>query len=69
MNTQPQMANATGVKDCVIHLMLKEGKTELAPTEPERMMEEFRVRATQVGSVLEGILHEPHGQALWGLNE
>jgi hypothetical protein len=69
MNTQPQMANAASVKDCVIHLMLKEGKTELAPAEPEQMMEEFRVRATQVGSVLEGILHEPHGQSRWGLNE
>ena len=69
MNTQPQMANTAKVTDCVIHLMLKDGNKELVPAEPERMMDEFMVRATQVGSVLEGILHEPHGQPRWGLNE
>jgi hypothetical protein len=69
MNTQPQTTNTARVPDCVIQLMLQDGKMESAPAEPERRMEEFMVRATQVGSVLEGILHEPHGQPRWGLNE
>jgi hypothetical protein len=36
---------------------------------PAKIMEEIRVRAEQVSSVLEGILLEPHGQPRWGLNE
>jgi hypothetical protein len=32
-------------------------------------MEEMWVRATQVSSVLENILREPHGVPRWGINE
>ena len=36
---------------------------------PEQVMEEIQLRATQVSSVLEGILLEPHGRPNWGINE
>jgi hypothetical protein len=73
MNTVQQMTSSTGATGCVVHLMLTEGEVGLMPKDPgrltERLMEEIRLRATQVGPVLEGILHEPHGQPRWGLNE
>ena len=42
---------------------------DLMAEDPEQVMEEMWVRATQVSSVLENILHEPHGVPRWGLNE
>jgi len=37
--------------------------------DPERVMEEIQMRATQVSSVLEDILLESHGRPDWGINE
>ncbi len=36
---------------------------------PEEAMEEIRVRATQIGSVLADILKDTHAHPHWGLNE
>lgn len=52
-----------------VHLLLTEGDVKMMVENPEQVMEEIRVRAERVGSVLEGILLEPHGQSRWGLNE
>jgi len=49
--------------------MLTAGAAESAPPEPEVLMQEIWSRATEVGSVLEGILQAPHGEERWGLNE
>jgi hypothetical protein len=49
-------------------LMMHEGE-KLLMDETDRAIEEIEKRATEIGSVLEGILHEAHGTARWGLNE
>ena len=45
------------------------GEVRRMAEDPEQVMEEIALRATQVGSVLEGIFREPHGQPRWGVNE
>ena len=52
-----------------VHLLLTEGRMGIQVDEPEQVMEDIRLRATQVSSILEGILQEPHGRTDWGLNE
>ena len=43
----------------VICLMLTEGETVVA-REVEQVMDDISSRANKIGSVLEGILHDPH---------
>ena len=71
MTTTQNMRNATSGADSqgAIHLLLTQGKVEVRVDNPEQIMEEIRVRAEQVSSILEGILTEPHGEPRWGLNE
>jgi hypothetical protein len=65
-----QTRNASGaITEGAVHLLLTEGDVKMMVENPEQVMEEIRVRAEQVSSVLEGILLEPHGQPRWGLNE
>jgi hypothetical protein len=52
-----------------VHLLLTEGDVRMMAENPEQVMEDIRVRATMVSSVLEDILLEPHGRSDWGLNE
>jgi hypothetical protein len=51
----------------LIHAMLAQESLEAENT--KRVISEIELRATKVGSVLEGILHEAHGSTRWGLNE
>ena len=55
------MAKGTAAKECVIHMLLPEGKIGLTPKDSEEVMEQIRLRATIIGPVLEGIMHDPHG--------
>jgi len=66
-----QLANATGVISTpqAVHLLLSEGDVKRMAKKPEQVMEEIRLQATQMSSVLEGILLESHGQQHWGLND
>jgi len=52
-----------------VHHLLKEGNVQIMADDPERVMEEIQMRATQVSSVLEDILLESHGRPDWGINE
>ena len=57
------MLNTTGQSHAlngVIHLTLNEEDMELAARKSEEVMEEIWSRATEIGSVLEGILQSPH---------
>jgi hypothetical protein len=69
MNPVQQTVSNTGVADSVVALTVEAGEVKLMAEDPEQVMEEMWVRATQVSSVLENILHEPHGVPRWGLNE
>ena len=52
-----------------VHLLLTEGSVKMMAEDPEQVMEEIQLRATQVGSVLEEILLESHGRPDWGIND
>ena len=52
-----------------VHLLLTQGEVKLTVDNPEQVMREIQLRAEQVSSILEGILHEPHVQPRWGFDE
>jgi hypothetical protein len=54
------MADDTTASHVVIHMLRPEGKAGLLPKDSEEVMEQIRLRATFIGPVLEGILHDPH---------
>jgi hypothetical protein len=69
MNPVQQTVSNTGVADSVVALTVRADDVKLMAEDPEQVMEEIWVRATQISSVLENILLEPHGVPRWGLNE
>jgi len=48
-----------------VHLLLTECGSETVADNPERVMEEIWMRATEIGPVLEGILVESHEHPCW----
>lgn len=66
-----QTRNVTGGVDTMgaIHVLLAIKDTQKKSENPRQAMDEIEARATKVSSVLEKILHEPHGEPRWGLNE
>ena len=71
MTLARQTSTVTGDAEnfAAVHLLLTEGEIKTRAENPEQVMEEIQLRATQVSSVLEGILLEPHGRPNWGINE
>ena len=66
---QTSTVTSDAEKMAAVHLLLTEGEIKMMAENPEQVMDEIQVRATQVSSVLEGILLEPHGRPNWGINE
>ncbi len=66
---QTSTVNGDTDRAVAVHLLLTEGHADMMAENPEHVMQEIELRATQVSSVLEGILLEPHGRPDWGLNE
>ena len=60
MNAVEHTATSAAANHCVIHLLLPDGENGLMPRNSEEVMEQIRLRATFIGPVLEGILHDPH---------
>jgi len=54
------VVNDTKASHFVIHMLRPEDKAGLLPKDSEEVMEQIRLRATFIGPVLEGILHDPH---------
>ena len=69
MNPGQQITTNTSGTGGAVHLTISAVGSKTTPEDPELVMEEIWLRATQVGSVLENILREPHGEPRWGLNE
>ena len=69
MNPMPQNTVGAAGEIHAVHLLLTEGDVKRMAHDPEQVMADIQIRATEIGSVLEAILHEPHGQPRWGLNE
>ena len=67
MNPMQSLTQETGDVGQLVHVMLTQESIETENT--KRAMVEIELRATKVGSVLEGILHQTHGSTHWGLNE
>jgi hypothetical protein len=63
MNAVQLIANDTAATHGVIHIWSPEDKTGRLPKDSEEVMEQIRLRATIMGPILEGILHEPHDLA------
>ena len=69
MNPVQQTVSGIVGPDSVVQLMNTDVDVNASSTNPEEIRDEMWVRATKVGSVLENILHEKHGQVRWGINE
>lgn len=69
MNLVRKNMVGANVPEMQAHLLLTEGEIQRMGESPELAMEEIRVRATQISSVLEDILHDTHAHPHWGINE
>lgn len=69
MNPVQQVVSNPGGTSSVVPLLITDGDMRMLVEDPELVMEEIELRATEVGSVLENILREAHGQPRWGINE
>lgn len=69
MNPPQHIAAALAAGNPAVPLLLTAGDVNAMNQNPEQAMEDIRLRATQMSQILEDILHEPHGEPRWGLNE
>ena len=69
VNPVQQTVSQSGGTVSAIHLLVTADDVKMMAEDPEQVMEEMWLRATQVGSVLENILREPRGIPRWGINE
>lgn len=69
MNMATQLLNSTTGADGRGQLETVEADIGLAVEESEKMREQIRMQANEVGPVLEALLRDAHGQIRWGLNE
>jgi hypothetical protein len=69
MNPATQPMNGTNGAGGQIHLEITEADIELVVEESEKMREQLRMQATEMGPILEALLRDARGQIRWGLNE
>ena len=69
MKPAAQTKNGTIVAGGQVQIEIKETDVELMVEESEKMREQIRMQATEVGPILEALLRDTHGQIRWGLNE
>ena len=69
MNPATQPENGTIGVGGQVQIEIKETDVELVVEESEKMREQIRMQATEVGPILEALLRDAHGQIRWGLNE
>ena len=61
--------NGTNGPGGQVRLEIAETDIELVVEESEKMREQIRMQATEMGPILEALLRDTHGQIRWGLNE
>jgi len=61
--------NGTGGPGGQVQLEVTETDIELVIEESEKLREQIRMQATEMGPILEALLRDAHGQIRWGLNE
>jgi hypothetical protein len=63
MNLESKVMNSIPCAPDAVRLICLEGQVNLQARELEDVIKDIATRATEVGPVLEGILHEPHTEA------
>jgi hypothetical protein len=69
MNTATQRLNSTTGADGRGQLEIAKADIELVVEASEKMREQIRMQANEVGPILEALLHDSHGHIRWGWNE
>lgn len=69
MKPDAQPKDGTMFAEEQVRAKFRETDVELVVDESEKMREQIRLQATEVGPILEALLHDVHGQIRWGLNE
>ena len=69
MNPAKQPKKGTKGPGEQVQLEVTETDIELVVAESEKMREQIRMQATEMGPILEALLRDAHGQIRWGLNE
>ncbi|HUA67288.1 MAG TPA: hypothetical protein VMA13_01960 [Candidatus Saccharimonadales bacterium] len=69
MNAATKPMNGTNGAQGRLQREITEIDIELAVAESEKMREQIRLQATEIGPILEALLRNAHGQIRWGLNE
>jgi hypothetical protein len=69
MNPASQPMNGTTGTGGQVQPEMMETDIKLVVEESEKMREQIRMQATEMGPILEALLHDAHGQIRWGLNE
>jgi hypothetical protein len=69
MNPATQPMKGTNGAGGLGQLEVTETEIQLVVEESEKMREQVCVQATEMGPILEALLHDAHGQIRWGLNE
>ena len=66
MNPVQQTVHVTG---STVPLLITESDVQAMVESPEQVMEDIRLRATEVGAVLEAIFQEPHDDPRWEIDQ
>jgi hypothetical protein len=69
MNPATQLLNGTNGPGGQVLLEIAETDIELVVDESEKIREQIRIQATEIGPILEALLRDTRGQIRWGLNE
>jgi hypothetical protein len=69
MNPATQPTNGTKDPGQEGKVVMTESDVELVVEESEKVREQIRMQATEMGPILEALLRDTGGQIRWGLNE
>jgi len=69
MNPTQQTVSGTLGSGRTLRRLIAEGEVKLMVAAPEQVREEIRMRATEIGPVLEDILRESNVAPRWEFNE
>lgn len=69
MNPAAKHLNDTNSPGGHVETVITETDIELVVEESEKMREHIQAQATEMGPILEALLHDTGGRIRWGLNE
>lgn len=69
MNPATKPLNDTNSPGGQVEMVMTETDIKLVVEESEKMREHIQAQATEIGPILEALLHDTGGRIRWGLNE